>query len=480
MDPREATETSGKPNNLTSSAICGRRLLDSVCSLTNSSVVTFSGRYVGIISDSSGPRRARPLIGRPGGPKLGIRLVRTPRLALLAGGLAFSELVLAGVLRMVIEAAGSYESPLALQRQAGEMLVPLVYTAVGVFVAYKRPENLVPWSMLLSGIGWFTGTLLIAYGELALLARPEWGLPFGLEVAALSSGFWTALMAGVFLLIVLFPAGRAPSKFWRFFAPTVLAGFLLVWFAIATAPVGVKGTEFEPPFDVYDKNPLALTNSAVHITALFAVLGFCLISIGIATIDIIVRLVRSKGEERQQYKWFALAAGVLAASLPFSGANHGVITEIANVTFLGGLVGLPAAVGVAILRYRLYAIDRVLNRTLVYALLTAMLGLTYFGLVVGLQAALRSVSGGSDLAIVVTTLVVAALFLPARRGIQEVVDRRFNRRAYDAARTVDAFSARLREQIDLDTLRYELLGVVNETMQPAKATLWLRRPDTGR
>jgi len=137
---------------------------------------------------------------------------------------------------------------------------------------------------------------------------------------------------------------------------------------------------------------------------------------------------------------------------------------------------LPLAIGVAILRHQLYDIDRILNRTLVYALLTATLGAMYLGVVVGLQAVLSSVAGGSDLAIVITTLLVAALFLPVRRRVQEIVDRRFNRRTYDAARTIDAFSARLRQQIDLDTLRYELLAVTEETMQPSRASVWLRRP----
>jgi hypothetical protein len=138
------------------------------------------------------------------------------------------------------------------------------------------------------------------------------------------------------------------------------------------------------------------------------------------------------------------------------------------------LIGMPIAVGVAILNHRLFDIDRIINRTIVYATLTVALGLVYAGLVVGLQSVLRPLSGSSDLAIVMTTLVVAAVALPVRRRLQEVFDRRFNRRAYNAAHTIDAFSGRLRDQIDLDTLRYELLAVVHETMQPADATVWLR------
>jgi len=141
---------------------------------------------------------------------------------------------------------------------------------------------------------------------------------------------------------------------------------------------------------------------------------------------------------------------------------------------------VPIAIGIAVMRYRLYEIDRIINRALVYGLLTGTLGFMYFGLVVALQALLSSLSGGNDLAIVATTLLVAALFLPARRWVQEIVNRRFNRRAYDAARTIDDFSARLRDHIDMDTLRYELLAVIDETMQPARASLWLRKREAGR
>ncbi|MGH2600748.1 MAG: hypothetical protein ACRDJ9_15355, partial [Dehalococcoidia bacterium] len=152
----------------------------------------------------------------------------------------------------------------------------------------------------------------------------------------------------------------------------------------------------------------------------------------------------------------------------------------AGVLVVGAFWSLPGAIVIAVLRYNLYDIDRIINRTLIYGVLTAGLAALYAGLVAGLQALLRPVSGGSDLAIVVTTLVVAALFLPARRRIQAAVDRRFNRRTYDAARTIDAFAARLREQVDLDTLRYELLTVVDETMRPARVSLWLREQGTQR
>jgi hypothetical protein len=202
-----------------------------------------------------------------------------------------------------------------------------------------------------------------------------------------------------------------------------------------------------------------------------------------AAASIIGRFRRARGDEREQFKWFASAAALLPLMLVLHMLADGLYPAAIDAVELAVefvIAALPIAVGIAILKYRLYDIDRIINRTLVYGLLTALLALTYFGFVVGLQAVLQPVSGSSNLAIALTTLIVAALFLPARRRLQSAVDRRFNRRAYDAARTIDAFNARLRQEVDLDSLRYELLAVVDETMQPAGVALWLRTPEAGR
>jgi hypothetical protein len=197
-------------------------------------------------------------------------------------------------------------------------------------------------------------------------------------------------------------------------------------------------------------------------------------------ISLVVRFRRARGVERQQIKWFAFsgvvfcavfAAGPLLWSLPQSSAT----VWIWPVLFLAGASTVPVAVGVAILRHRLYDIDLLINRALVYGPLTAMLALVYFGGVVGLQATLRSLTGQeSTLAVVASTLAIAALFNPLRRRVQALVDRRFYRRKYDAARTLEGFSAKLRVETDLDALNDELVRVVRETMQPAHARLWLR------
>jgi hypothetical protein len=195
----------------------------------------------------------------------------------------------------------------------------------------------------------------------------------------------------------------------------------------------------------------------------------------------LVRLRRATGDERLQLKWLAYAAGVVAAvglvaSLivndhPLLGNSLGVLVVV------GVGVGFPVAIGIAILKYRLYDIDRLISRTLVYGTLTAVLGLGYVAGVLLLRPLTGGVTGSSSLAVAGSTLAMAALFQPARRRIQTAVDRRFNRRRYDAARTVQTFSARLREQVDLDTLTQEVLAVVDHTMQPTTASLWLRPPD---
>jgi hypothetical protein len=192
-----------------------------------------------------------------------------------------------------------------------------------------------------------------------------------------------------------------------------------------------------------------------------------------------VRFRRSRGLERQQMKWLAFAGAVPMTAFGLSfvlGAlvSDGVALDVIFTTGFASLVLIPIAVAVAILRYRLYEIDRVISRTIVYASLTIVLGAAYVGLVLAGQALFSSFAGGGDLAIAVSTLVVAALFLPLRGWVQRFVDRRFYRRRYDAQRTLEAFGARLREQVDLDTLAAELRTAVTETMQPAHASVWLR------
>ena len=210
-------------------------------------------------------------------------------------------------------------------------------------------------------------------------------------------------------------------------------------------------------------------------TALLVIGYFVLLAAVVATI---VRYRRSRGVEREQFKWFAFAAALFALVLIASTIASGVYPEALNAMSIAGLLaggaGIPIAVGIAILKYRLYEIDRIINRTLVYGAVTALLAGLYFAIVIGLQAIFSGLTRGNDLAIAGSTLAVAALFRPARRRIQAFVDRRFYRQRYDAQQTLDAFSQRLRDEVDLDQLATDLGAVVHETMQPAHVSLWIR------
>jgi hypothetical protein len=192
----------------------------------------------------------------------------------------------------------------------------------------------------------------------------------------------------------------------------------------------------------------------------------------LAGIGLLLRFRRSLGEEREQFKWLAASAGLLVAILPFSAAFN--YSGIADKAFGIALIALPISVGIAVLRYRLYEIDRIISRALVYGSLTAVLGAAYVGLVLVGQWLFSSFAGGSDLAIAVSTLVVAALFLPLRSRLQGLVDRRFYRSRYDAQRTLESFGARVREEVDLEALSVDLRGVVAETVRPVHVSLWLR------
>jgi hypothetical protein len=375
--------------------------------------------------------------------------------------LALSLLLFAALVLL----ASSYEPELSSETLP-DALMALVFAGVGTILTLKRPENLVGWALSLAGLGLLLGAVLYAYGELALLARPDAGLPGGAAAGAIAAGSWTPLLAGVFLLVLTFPSGRVPTRALRRWAVLVLAGLAIVWFGIATSP-GV----IEPPLDAYD-NPLAVTQSALYLLLFVPIIAACLVSLAVAAARSVRLFRRARGQERQQFKWLAASAVFLAATLPFAAALNwagaiGVIVTLA-------LIALPVSVGIAVLRYRLYEIDRIISRTLVYGVLTVILGAAYAGLVLAGQAVFSSVAGGSNLAIAGSTLVVAALFLPLRSRVQGLVDRRFYRRRYDAQRTLEAFGSRLREQVELDGLCSDLEGAVRETMQPAHVSVWLR------
>jgi hypothetical protein len=301
------------------------------------------------------------------------------------------------------------------------------------------------------------------------------GQPDALAVVGAWTGswYWYSLLAlALVYLPLLFPDGRLPSHRWLPVA--VLAGVGTLGVVVLAALADTLPVNEAPGYEI--DNPVGIEGLGyVEDLPVFGVLGVILgvVVIG-AVASVVVRFRRSRGIERQQMKWFVYAVAPVLV-MPIEDYLPGIISSVA----LGAvLIGLPAAIGVAVLRYRLYDIDVLINRTLVYGSLTALLVTVYVGSIVVLQAVFRSLTGqDSQLTIVASTLAIAALFNPLHRRIQAFVDRRFYRRKYDAAKTVAAFSARLRDETDLAELNEELLAVVRETMQPAHVSLWLR-PDT--
>jgi hypothetical protein len=289
-----------------------------------------------------------------------------------------------------------------------------------------------------------------------------------------NSWYWFALIALVFIYLpLLFPDGRLPSRRWLPVAvlPGIGVAGIIVLGSLAET---LRGQNVDYRID----NPIGIEGlPPVEDLPAFDVLGLGLLGIGTlgAVASVAVRFHRSRGIERQQLKWFLFAAAPIPY-FPLSDYGPLILDALA---FGWVLLGLPAAIGIAVLRYRLYDIDVVINRTLVYGALTATLALVYLGSVVGLQRLLSPVGDSNQFAVVASTLLIAALFGPLRRRVQSLIDRRFYRRKYDARRTLEAFSAKLRGVSDLDGLNGELLAVVLETVQPAHASLWLR-PGTGR
>ena len=361
------------------------------------------------------------------------------------------------------------EPSTSLRDTAFVSLVIFAFSTVGALVGSRRPENPIGWLFLSGAFVWILGELALEYGVYALITAPG-TLPAGTWVAWF--GGW-ARGVGWFLIVVflllLFPTGQLPSPRWRpvlWGAVGYIAFFtLVVWLSPVSADTRLA----------FVRNPLGMEIGIMNLLVelLYFTIPLLLLAGGTAAI---VRFRGSRGDERQQLKWFAYAVTVMVAlfMLWFSLELAGVVA-VGALVFAVPLMGLPIAVGVAILRYRLYDIDIVINRTLVYGSLTALLVATYFGGVVSLQGTFRALTGQeSQLAIVASTLLIAALFVPLRRRVQSFIDRRFYRKKYDAARTLQDFSTRLREKTDLDSLDTELLGVVRETVQPAHASLWIR------
>ena len=289
------------------------------------------------------------------------------------------------------------------------------------------------------------------------------------------------LALALIYLPMLFPDGRLPSRRWL--PVPVLAGIATLGFVLPRALADTLPVNEAPGYRI--DNPIGIEGlGPIENLPIFGVLlnGLLVIAFVGAAASVVVRFHRSRGVERLQMKWFVyvtvvLVGGSILASVIGVATGLRWLEDVSFVVSMVALVCLPTAVGIAILKYRLYEIDLIINRTLVYGALTATLALFYLGSVVSLQYAFRALTGQeSQIAIVASTLAIAALFNPLRRRVQVFVDRRFYRHKYDAAKTLQAFSARLRDETDLDALCDDLTSVVRETMQPEHVSLWLH-PD---
>jgi hypothetical protein len=355
--------------------------------------------------------------------------------------------------------------------------VALAFITIGALVAARHPQNAIGWIFCLVGLLFFTEGFTLSYANLALFAWP--GTLLGGRVMAWASAWIGGPgLLGIFaFLLLLFPNGRLPSPRWRPVVWLAAIAIGVVTFAHAFGPGPLSESDFLSVTNPFGIEALGGVRDLLEFSAFLLMLGAVLAS----AVSLVVRFRRARRLERQQIKWFAYAGALLAAVFvagPTVLWSPGVPGWIWFCAFFFAVASLPISAGIAILRYRLYDIDFIINRTLVYGSLTAVLVGLYFGGIVVLQRVFVVLTGErSTLAVVASTLVIAALFNPLRRRIQGLIDRRFYRSKYDAAKTLEAFSSKLRDETDLDALSDDLVGVVSETMQPAHVSLWLR-PDT--
>jgi hypothetical protein len=350
------------------------------------------------------------------------------------------------------------------------LVIAMVSAAtVGAVLASRRPRHPVGWLLLAFTVLLDATGVAAAYGPYGLLARPG-ALPAAGFVAVYYPPFALASLACLALVLLLTPTGSLPSARWRWWARTTVAApvafLLVVTVAPKPSPLDYQALDSPFDFDAFGGIVLVVDLLAQAVTILAMVVGAG---------SLVLRFRRARGVERQQLRWVAWAAGLMAAgaALALVGLALGTSALIGSVITQALLALVLVAIGAAVLRYRLFDLDRIISRTLAYGLLTLLLGGGYALVVLGLGQLLGR---DSPLVVAAATLAVAALFQPARRRVQAAVDRRFNRRRHDAAQALAVFAVRLRDQVDLDTLTTDLLAVVDQTMQPTQASLWLRSP----
>ena len=378
-----------------------------------------------------------------------------------------------GAVALVLFVAGQVlTTPVADRENGGSWIVTAEFLAIlvassgmGALIVAHQPRNAVGWILVAAGFATGLTSFSHGYAEQAIAASGGPDL-LGRSAALYGDLSWMPLVIPYLtFLLLLFPNGRLLSRRWRIVAWCAGLGFTI---SLAGAVLTPGHLSDYPTI----RNPYGVKGLGDPLQGLGALL--LLVAVIGSPWSLVLRFRRAEREERQQIKWLALAGATAAVTLLLALPLYDVSEAAANIAILLSVLALPVATGIAVLRYRLYDIDVVINRALVYTALTAILAATYLGSVLLLQLALESLTAGSNLAVAASTLAVAALFRPARARIQQTVDHRFFRRKYDAARTLEAFSARLRDEVSLDALSVELRDVVAETVQPAHVSLWLR------
>jgi hypothetical protein len=382
--------------------------------------------------------------------------------AMLAGGISLA------LVARPFGAQLTYESQADPFSVIVSLVTLLTFSVVGAIIASRQPRNAIGWIFCSIGLVVSLNSLTGGYAEYRLAGDSA---PGNLAETAAWVSTWTWILlvyVPTSFMLLLFPDGRPPSPRWR---PVAwCAAFGIIGF--------VAGYALQPgPLEDYPQivNPYGLDSPIVTLGVAGALLGAA--SMVASAVSLIVRMRRAGSEQRQQIKWLAYG-GAVAVGTVFAGGVISIWNTNVSIAVIGfGLLGLPIFTGIAIVKHRLYDIDVIINRTLVYGSLTGALALVYFGGVTLTQALFRNITGQEQLpqlVVVVSTLLIAALFTPLRRRIQSFIDRRFYRAKYDARKILEAFSFRLREETDLEALEEDLVEVVRETMQPAHVSLWLR------